>query len=198
MFNYIISCIILHDQMIAWHIILWFCIDSPDTDMLIIWHWYVILNTWSLTLESWHRHLTCYTGHLISDTWYLTPVLDMLYLIPDPWYLISDTGTWHVITWHLIPDTWYMTLGNWHVITYLICFHMVLAHLTWYCDTWLGYYYTCIILHIHDYHFYGDLHDYYIVTRHFVLLNSCAPELLYTWTPWKRETPDTIYSCWSP
>ena len=31
--------------------------------------------------------------------------------------------------------------------------------------------------------FTGTWHDYYIVTRHLVLLNSCAPELLYSWTP---------------
>ena len=62
-------------------------------------------------------------------------------------------------TWHLTPDTWYMTLDNWHVITYLICFHMVLVHLTWCCDTWLDTITPdiCITLHIHDYYFYGDL-----------------------------------------
>ena len=114
------------------------------------------------------------TWHVILDTWYLAPALDMLYLTPDPRHLISDTG-WYVIrnTWyltlniwrryltcyHLTSDTWYMTLGIWHAITHLTCFYMVLVHLTWYCDTWLvtvipG---TCIILHINDHHFYGDL-----------------------------------------
>ena len=132
-----------------------------------------------LTRDIWHRHLICYTWHLIHDTWYLTPVLDMLYLIPDPrpdtWHLRSDTGTRHVITWHLIPDTWCLTpvldmlsLDTWHLIYgtwqltcyHLIldtCFHMVLVHLTWCCDTWLDYYYTCITMSIHDYHFYRDL-----------------------------------------
>ena len=73
----------------------------------------------------WHRHLICYTWHLISGTWYLTPTL-----ICYTWHLISDTGTWHIITWHLIPDTWYMTLDNWHTITHLTCYHLILVHST--------------------------------------------------------------------
>jgi len=102
----------------------------------------------------------------------------MLYLTPDSWHLISDTGTWHVITWHLIPDTWYMILDNWYAITHLIYFHMALVHLTWCCDTWLGYYYTCIIFSIHDYHFYGDLAWLLYCNQTFG-----TPELLCSWTP---------------
>jgi len=99
---------------------------------------------------------------------------------------------WHqyliCCTWHLIPDTWYMTLDDWHAITYLTCFHMELAHLTWYCDTWLDTSTpdTCITLHIHDYHFYGDLAWLlycYQTSGTPELLCSCAPELLYSWTP---------------
>jgi len=169
MFNYIVSCIILHDQMIAWHIILWLCIDSPDTDMLIIWHWYVILDTWSLIVNIWHRYLTRY--HLTPDTW------------------------------HLIYNTWQLTCYN---LILDICYHLVLTHLTWYCDTWLdtitlG---TCITLHIHDYHLYGDL-----VWLLYCYQTFGTPERLCSWTPvylnsWNRETPDImlliLYSCWSP
>ena len=79
----------------------------------------------------------------------------MLYWTPDLWHLISDTGTWHVITWHLIPDTWYMILDNWHAITYLTCFHMVLVHLTWCCDTW----------QLASYHLILDI-CYYLVLTH--------------------------------
>jgi len=167
--------------------------------------WHVILDTWSTTLDIWHRCLTCYTWHLIFDTWYLTPVLDMLYLTPDLWYLtpdlwhlLSGTGTWHVITWHLILDTWYMTLDNWHTITYLTCFHMVLVHLTWCCDTWRDAITpdTCITLYIHDYHFYGDFTWLLYCYQTLVLLNSCAPELLYIWTAEKGKLL-ILYSCWS-
>jgi len=153
-----------------------------------------------LTLTCVHRCLPCYTWHLISDTgtchailitWYLTLVLAMLYLTLDIWHRYLPC-----YTWPLMSDT-----GTWHAITHLTCYHLVLVHLTWYCDTWLvtvipG---TCIILHIHDYYFYGDLAW---------LLNcyqtSGTPELIYSWTPlflnpYNRETPDimllTLYSC---
>ena len=161
---------------------------SPDT-----WHlisntgtWNVILDTWSLKLDIWHQYLTYY--HLTLDTW----------------HLISDTGTWHVITWHLMHDTWYMTLNIWHAITYLICFHLVLVHLTWHCDTWMDIVIagTCAIFPIHDYHFYGNL-----TWLLYCYQTSGTPELLCIWTlvflsPYNRETPDimllTLYSCWSP
>ena len=112
------------------------------------------------------------------------------------WYLIFDVVTltnilvtwpWHIYTWylacytwHLIPDTWYN--NTWQ----LTCYHSLdmlspgTSTLDRYCDTWLvtvipG---TCIILHIHDYYFYGD----------FAWLLYCyqifgTPELLYSWTP---------------
>jgi len=153
--------------------------------------------------------------YLTPDSWhgYLTPVLDMLYLTPDLWHMISDTSTWHVIL-----DSWSLTLDIWHWylicytrhrhliydIWHLTCFHMVLVHLTWYWDTWLDTIVldTCIILYIHDYHFYGDL-----AWLLYCYLTSGTPELLCSWTPvfmnpCNRETPDIIllmpYSCWSP
>ena len=117
----------------------------------------------------------CYTWHLITDTWYLTPVLDMLLL--KSWSLTLDNWHRYLTCYHLTPDTWYMTLDNWHAITHLTCFHMTLAHLTWYCDTWLDTITpdTGIIFPIHAITFTGIWHDYYIVTRHLVLLNSCIP-----------------------
>ena len=164
---------------------------TPDPRHLISDNgtWHVILDTWSMTLDIWHRYLTCYTWHLISvtGTWHVI------------WHLISDTGTWHVITWHLIPNTWYMTLDDWHAITHLTCFHMVQAHLPdIVTPDWILLYLTpvlhCIFMTIT---FTGTWHDYYIVSRHLVLLNSCAPELLYTWTPQKGRLL-ILYSCWSP
>jgi len=86
--------------MTEWLPDIWCCnsvFDSPDTDMLITWHWYV------------------YTWQLIPDTWYLTPVLDMLslntwYLTPNIWYLTIDMlslGMKH-LTW--CCDTWLDTI----------------------------------------------------------------------------------------
>jgi len=167
--------------------------NSPDTDMLIIWllipdTWYLTLvldmltlDTWYLTLDIWHQYLTCY------------------HLTPDTWHLISDTGIWHVDTWHLILDTWYLIpvldmlsldTNTWHLIydTWQltcyhliidICYHLVLAYLTWNCDIWLNTIIpgTCITLHIHDYHFYGDL-----AWLLYCYQTSSTPELQYSWT----------------
>jgi len=119
----------------------------------------------------------------LPDIWYCNSVfnshdIDMLITWPwyvytwhDPSHLISDTGTWHVITWHLISDTWWLIC--YHLILD-ICYHLVLTHLTWYCDTWL---YTitpdtCTTLHIHDYNFYMDL-DMIIIL---------LPDIWYSWT----------------
>ena len=126
----------------------------------------VVTLTDILVTWSWHVYtwyLPCYTKHLISDT-----------------------GTCHAIL-----DTWYLTLVldmlslTWHAITRLTCYHLVLVHLTWYCG-------TCIILHIHAYHFYGDL-----TWLLYCYQTSGTPELLYSWTPvflnpCNRETPDII------
>ena len=123
-------------------------------------------DTWPLISDTGIWHVI--TWHLILDPWYLTPVFDML---------ISDTG---FDCYHLTPDTWSMTLDNWHAITYLTCFHMVLVLLTWCCDTWLDTVIpdTCITLHIHDYYFYGDLTWLLYCYQTFG-----TPELMYSWTP---------------
>ena len=148
---------------------------SVFTLALICYTWHLILDTWYLTpifdmlyltLDIWHQYLTCYyftpntwhlisntsTWHVILDTWYLTPVFDMLYLTLDIWHL-------YLTCYHLTPDTWLMIFDTWQLTCYHlildICFHMVLVHLTWCCDTWLDTITpdTCITLHIHDYHF---------------------------------------------
>ena len=122
---------------------------------LDIWHRYlpclsldIDTGTCHAILIIWYRHryLPCYTYYLISTPvlvmlyLYLIsiPVHAMLYLLFDIWYRYSPC-----YTYRLLPDTWYS--NTWHS--------------TWYCDTWLvtvipG---TCIILHIHDYYFYGNL-----------------------------------------
>ena len=112
-------------------------------------YWYVI--TWHLILDIWHRHLTCYTWHLISDT--------------DTWHVILDT--WYLT---LVLAMLYLTLDSWHAIT-------------WYWHTWLDIVtpdrillhltpvFLCIFMIIT---FTGTWHDYYIISRHLVFLNSCA------------------------
>ena len=154
----------------TWHVNTWFwCCDSHQhisyltlTCIHLILD-LLLLDTCYLTLDIRYRYLPCYTWHVISDTdtghvilntWYRTLALDMLYLTPDPWHLIL-TPVLDMLYLTLDPGSWYMTHAN----THLTRFHIVVVHLTWYCDTWLvivipG---TCIILHIHDYHFYGEL-----------------------------------------
>jgi len=137
--------------------------------------------------------LPCYAYYLISDTgtchailiiWYLIHVLAMLYLLRDIWH-------WYLpcYTYRMLPDTWCNNI--WH----LTCYHPVLVHLTWYCGIY-------IILHIHDYYFYGDLtwllYCYQIFCTP-VLLNPCTPEPLKKGDSW-YYTPDIIillrlYSC---
>ena len=141
---------------------------------------YVILDTWSTTRDIWHRHLICCTWYLIHDTWYLTPVLDMSYLTPD-------------------LDTQYMS----HASTHLACFHMVQVH--WPDIVTPDRILLPLILVLYGIFmtitFMGTWHDYYIVTRYLVLLNSCAPELLYTWTPEIGRLLTLLlilYSSWPP
>ena len=126
-----------------------------------------------LLFDIWYRYLPCYTYYLISDTgtchamlitWYLTPVHATLYLTLDIWhrYLSCYTDTWYNNTWHLT------------------CYHPVLVRLIRYCG-------TCIILHIHDYYFYGDLAWLLYCYQIFgtpVLLNSYIPEPLKKGDSW--------------
>ena len=129
---------------------------------------YLISGTWYLTPA-----LIYYTWHLISGTWYLTPVLDIYYLTPDTWHMISDTGTWHVFTWHLIPDTWYMTFDNWHAITHLTCYHLVLVHLTdIVTPDWILLHLTPVLPYI-----------FMIITlRELGMIIILLPDIWYSWT----------------
>ena len=138
--------------------------------------WYLIFDVVTLTdiLVIWSWHVYTGTCHAILIIRYLTPVLVMLYLTPDVRH------------------------------RYLTCYHSfdMLSPGTRIFDLilWLltGYYYTG-----HQYFFAYSwlslLHgfDYYIVTRHLVLLNSCTLELLYSWTLGKGWLL-ILYSCWSP
>jgi len=135
--------------MTGWLPDIWYCnsiFNSPDNNMLITWHWYVILDTWSLTLDIWHWYLTCY------------------HLTPDIWHLIYDT--WQLTCYHLLD-----MLSHGTSILDLILWHLTGHYCTW--------------------------HLYYIAYSWLSLLRelgmiiillpdlwySCAPELLYSWTP---------------
>ena len=147
------------------------------------------------------RPWTCYTWHLTSDTGtrYLhrysvfTLALGMLHLIYDLWHRHSIftlapgiyTSTWYLkpLPRHLIfrhrysimsyltpdPDTLYMT-----------CFHVVQAH--WLDIVTLDRKLPPLIPVLYDIFmtitFTGTWHDYYIITRYLVLLNSCILEPL--------------------
>jgi len=150
---------------------IWHMISDAGTCHAIFDTWYLtpILTMLYLTLDIWHRYLPCYIWHMISDTgtchaildtWYMILVLAMLYLTHDIWHrylpcyiwhMISNTGTWHVITW---PD---IVTPDWILLHLTPVLHGIFMIIT----------------------FTGTWHDYYIITRHLVLLNSCTPELLY-------------------
>ena len=101
--------------MTRWLPDIWCCnsvFNSPDTNMLISWHYYV------------------YTWHLIPNTWYLTLVLDMLSL--NTWSSIPET-------WHLIIDM--LSLDTWHMLSpHTNTFDLILWHLIGYYYTWYLYY----------------------------------------------------------
>ena len=137
---------------------------------------HLILAMPCLTLEIWQRYLPCLSLDIDTSTcyailiiWYLIAVLAMLYLLLDIWHRYLP-----YYTYRLLPDTWYNNI--WH----LTCYHPILVHLTWYCG-------TCIILHIHDYYFYGDLAWLLYCYQIFG-----TPELPVFLSPWKRVTLDII------
>jgi len=184
------SCTILRDRLIT---DIWCCDSHRHISYMILTCIHLILAMLYLTLDIWHQYLPCYIWHLISDTstchaildtWYLTPVLAMLYLTLDIWHRYLPC-----YTWPLISDS-----GTWHAITHLTCYHLVLVHLTWYCDTWLvtvirG---TCIILHIHDYHFYGDLAWLLYCYQTSDTLEFLYSWTLYSWTPLNSCIPEPL------
>jgi len=159
------------------------------------WYHGMRVNIWCCTLYS-YRHLACYTWYVTSDTntwhvildiWFMTrhsiftPALDILYLIPNPRHFILDTGTWYMSYLSLDPDPRYITHAN----PYLIYFHVVQVHrpdiLT--LDRTLSPLIHVLYGIFMTITFTGTWHDYYNIIRHLVLLDSCTPELLYTWTP---------------
>jgi len=127
-----------------------------------------------LTRDIWHRHsvftpvLGIYTG-----TQYLHR-----HLACYTWYVIYDSGTWY-LHWHSIyrPGTWYVILDTctWHTVYDMLSCGT--NTLTWHRDSWPDTTTpdTCIIWHIHDYHFYGDLAWLLYYYRIFG-----TPELLYS------------------
>ena len=82
--------------------------------------------------------------------------------------------TWHLIsdTWHLISNTWQLTYC--HLIVSL-CYHLILIHLTWCCDTWLDTIIsdTCITL--------PD--SWLSLLRGIDIIILLLPDILYPWTP---------------
>jgi len=119
---------------------------------------------------------TCHAYHLI-----LILVLAMLYLLFDIWprYLpCLSLDIWYCYLPCLLLDIW-----HW----YLPCYTYRLIPDTWYCG-------TCIIMHIHDYYFYGNLAWLLYCYQIFgtpELLYSCIPELLKKGDSW-YYTPDII------
>ena len=122
---------------------------------------------------SWHRYLSCYPNMLFmtlalgiyTGTQYIDPVLDMTYLTPAP-------DTRYMICFYVvqIPGLDILTLDR-TLLPLIPVLYDIFMTIT----------------------FTGTWHDYYIITRYFVLLNSCTPVYL---NPWNREaldiTPDII------
>ena len=163
-----------------------------------IWHRYFSCYIWHRYLPCyiWHRYLPCYmwyvipdtgTCHAIFDIWYPTLVLVMLhlsldirhrYLICHTWHLLLTPGIWYAFMWYKYLDltSWLLT-GHYHPDTCVLYDIFMTITVT------------------------GTWHDYYIITRYLVLLNSCTPELLYTWTPEIGRLLTLLlilYSCWPP
>ena len=158
--------------MIAWHIILWLCIDSPDTDMLYLTPdpWHLIFDTGTWHVITWH--LIPDTWHLIYDTWQLTCYhsLDML---------SHGTSTLGLMLWHLIGYyyTWHLlSLDTWE----LTCYHSLdmLSHDTSTLDPMLwhltGYYYT--------WHLYYIAYSRLSLLRRLSMIITLLPDIWYSWT----------------
>ena len=125
-----------------------------------IWYPTLVLAMLYLTHDTRHRYLPCYIWHMIPDTGHLACYT---------WCMIYGTGPWYMSYLTPAPDTRYM-----------ICFHVVQMHgpdiVT--LDRTL----PPLIPVLYDIFmtitFTGTWHDYYIITRHLVLLNSCILEPL--------------------
>jgi len=198
---FVLNLIITTPVFIAWYwyVVILTCLTLTTVVLVHDTMLCELVNIWCCTLYS-HRHLACYTWYVTSDTntWLLnliydlwhrhsvfTPALDILYLIPDPRHLILDTGTWYMSYLSPDPNPRYMTHAN----PYLICFHVVQVH--WPDIVTLDRTLSPLIHVLYGIFmtitFTGTWHDYYIITRHLVLLYSWTPIYL---NPWNREAPD--------
>ena len=118
-----------------------------------------------------------------------TPVFNMLLL--DTWFLTLDIRHRYLTCYYLTPETWHLTIDMLSLILD-ICYHLVLTHLTWYCDTW---------------HLYYIAYSWLSLLWELSMIIILLPDIWYSWTlvlfnscilePLKRETPDTILR-WSP
>ena len=128
-----------------------------------------------LTRDIWHPH-SVFTPVLsiYTDTWHVT--LDILFMTPA---LSIYTGTRYIDP---ALDMSYLTPAP--DTRYMICFYVVqiLGPDIMTLDRTLPPLMPVLYDIFMTITFTGTWHDYYIITR-LVLLNSCTPELLYTWTP---------------
>ena len=171
----------------------------------------VIFSTWL------HAIFDTDNCHAIFDTdiamLYLTPIFAMLYLTRDIWHrhsLFTPVLSIYTDTWHVTLDILFMTLalGIYTGTRYIdpgldLChtWHLTLTPGIWYAFMWYKYLDLTSWLLTGHYHpdtyvlydifmtitVTGTWHDYYIISRYLVLLNSCTPVSL---NPWNREAPD--------
>ena len=141
--------------------------------------------------------VTCLTlATIIFNTWFLIIQVNIRYLhrhlICYIWYLIYGT-------WYLTLDTWYLTLALNMLSPGISSLDLILWHLT-------GYYYTRHLYFL-AYSWLSLLRglDYYIITKHLVLLNSCIPEPLkkgdswyYTHVDPRNRITMNIWLLWTP
>jgi len=112
-----------------------------------IYHAIVDTDIWHATLDPWH--LTLALG-IYTGTRYVDPVLEMWHT----WHLHLTHSIWYAFMWYK-----YLDLTSWP--------------LTGHYYPWYLYLYDIFMTIT----FTGTWHDYYIITRHLVLLNSCTPVL---------------------
>ena len=154
-----------------------------------------------------HRHLACYTWYMNYDSgtrylhWHsvFTPALgiytDTWHVILDIWFMTPALGI-YTGTWYLIPVPRHLIFRHRYSIMsylapdpdtlYMTCFHVVQAH--WLDIVTLDRKLPPLIPVLYGIFmtitFTGTWHDYYIITRYLVHLNSCTPEPLKKGDSW--------------
>ena len=117
-----------------------------------LWHQHSVFTpVLSIYTDTWHVTLNMLfmtpTLGIYTDTRYIDPVLDICHT----WHLTLTPGIWYAFMWYK-----YLDLTSWPLT---------------------GHYYPCY-LYLYDIFmtitFTGTWHDYYIITRYLVLLNSCT------------------------